>query len=159
VHLWIGGIDGEDNNSLIISDAANYAASCGHTTHQTNPTVYIQSDLACSVTPAVGAAGSRNGWLLHDGTSAALGDLNIGTTAGGLDLTGVNANYMIPPRILSASPAAPVTCASPYDGTIVYVDDTDDTAYGQVCICANLDGTAYDWRLLADITGTACPFF
>lgn len=75
--------------------------------------------------------------------------------AGAIEVGG----QVIFPRILAASPAEPVACASAYDGARVYVDDTDDTAYGQECICANKDGTAYDWRAVADVVGTACPFF
>ena len=61
--------------------------------------------------------------------------------------------------VTAAAPAEPVACGASSEATMVYVDDTDDTSWPVICICANLDGTGYDWRLMSDISGTACPFF
>jgi len=58
-----------------------------------------------------------------------------------------------------AAPAEPHACDAAHSGVIVTVDDTDDTAYNEPCVCLNLDGTGYDWRQLSDVTGTACPSF
>jgi hypothetical protein len=58
-----------------------------------------------------------------------------------------------------AVPAEPHACDAAHSGVIVTVDDTDDTAYNEPCVCLNLDGTGYDWRQLSDVTGTACPSF
>ncbi len=60
---------------------------------------------------------------------------------------------------IAAGPAEPFACDATHVGAMQYVDDTDDTLYARVCICANLDGTGYDWRDIGDIVGTACPFF
>lgn len=56
-------------------------------------------------------------------------------------------------------PAEPHACDAAHAGVIVTVDDTNDTAFNQPCVCLNLDGSGYDWRQLNDVTGTACPYF
>ena len=42
---------------------------------------------------------------------------------------------------------------------IVTVDDTNDTAWDQPCVCLHLDGTGYAWRQLNDVANTACADF
>ena len=61
--------------------------------------------------------------------------------------------------VTADAPAEPHACDATHAGVIVAVDDTNDTAYNQPCICLNLDGTGYDWRQLSDVVGTACPTF
>jgi hypothetical protein len=63
------------------------------------------------------------------------------------------------PKVIGASITEPVPCNSASESAMIYADDTDDTAYARICVCANLDGTGYDWRDSGDIVGTACPFF
>jgi len=61
--------------------------------------------------------------------------------------------------VTAEAPAEPHVCDAAHAGVIVTVDDTNDTAYNQPCVCLNLDGTGYDWRQLNDVVGTACPTF
>lgn len=141
-----------DTGSLMTGSTANSIIICeyGDTTYdfahpvQTNPTVFIQS-----------ATQSATQWLslAHNQTGGV-----ISTGAGMLDLNPATAAVMLP-SVIAAVPAEPTACAAAAEGATVYVDDTNDTAYGQVCICSNKDGTGYDWRLMSDIVGTACPFF
>ena len=69
------------------------------------------------------------------------------------------AQAVTPGANIAAAPTEPFACDATHPGAMQYVDDTNDTAWSKVCVCANLDGTGYDWRDLGDITGTACPFF
>jgi hypothetical protein len=90
--------------------------------------------------------------MSHNQTNAVL---TVGS--GSLDVS--SADTLIPPRQINASPTEPATCDASIEGAWQYVDDTDDTAYGRNCQCANLDGTGYDWRDMGDVVGTACPFY
>jgi len=62
------------------------------------------------------------------------------------------------------SPTEPATCNSTNVGMFEYVDDTDDSGAGAVCVCIATgdDGAgspnAWDWRRMDD-HGTACPFY
>lgn len=83
------------------------------------------------------------------------------TGAGSVDTLGVK---FVEPAILDTQIAAsghaePFACSATTEGALQYVDDSDDTAYPSICVCANLDGTGYDWRSIGDIAGTACPFY
>lgn len=86
-------------------------------------------------------------------TGGSTGDV---CTGGNLWLDG---DIVVPPRQIAAVPVEPVVCNAANEGASQYVDDTNDTAYGRECTCANLDGTGYDWRARDDIVGTACPFY
>jgi len=68
------------------------------------------------------------------------------------------ASSFVPPVVLDISPAEPHACNASYEGAVVYVDDADDTSWAEMCFCANLDGTGYDWRQVAN-TGVACSHF
>ncbi len=73
---------------------------------------------------------------------------------------GTNTNAaIVPGKNIAAAPTEPFTCDATHEGAMQYIDDTNDTNFGRVCICANQDGTGYDWRDIGDIVGTACPFF
>ena len=95
-----------------------------------------------------------------DGTGADAGDIVFQTNGANtrMKVWGVGPGVQLPTS-LSAAPAEPFSCDATHEGSIQYADDTDDTSYARVCICANLDGTGYDWRDIGDIAGTACPFF
>jgi len=60
--------------------------------------------------------------------------------------------------VTADAPSEPHACDATHAGVIVAIDDTNNTAYDEPCICLNLDGTGYDWRQLSDVTGTACVF-
>lgn len=59
----------------------------------------------------------------------------------------------------AAAPSEPYACNANNTGAIQYVDDNDDGAIAQICVCMDLDdGSTFDWRKLDD-TATACGFF
>lgn len=71
-------------------------------------------------------------------------------------VTGLNSSML--PRIINAAPAEPHVCDPSYEGTMVYVDDTDDNLWSMVCVCGNNDdGTGYLW-VATDDPGTPCLF-
>jgi hypothetical protein len=56
-------------------------------------------------------------------------------------------------------PAEPVACAAGTVGRIVYVNDNNDGAAAELCICAGITNDAtFDWVQVKDMT-TACSFF
>lgn len=62
-------------------------------------------------------------------------------------------------EIAAAAPSEPHACNNSSVGAIVYVDDTNDSAPGEVCLCVDTDdGSTFDWRSIDDVTA-ACPFF
>jgi hypothetical protein len=132
------------NQLLLVPDA--YRSSDFDVAAPTDPTLCVFS----AVDPDTDNADKI--CLSHDQTNAVL---EVGS--GSLDVS--SADTLIAPQQISAAPTEPVTCDATTEGAFQYVDDTDDTAYGRVCICANLDGTGYDWRDMGDIVGTACPFY
>jgi hypothetical protein len=59
--------------------------------------------------------------------------------------------------VVAAVPAISTVCSSSTQGSIVYVDDSNDTAVSHLCFCGTAaDDTTYAWRR-ADAPGTACP--
>lgn len=61
------------------------------------------------------------------------------------------------PRVIDAAPAPPVTCAADHAGTIVYVDDSNDGAAAQLCLCAeDTNDATYDWIRLEGLVGGDC---
>jgi hypothetical protein len=59
----------------------------------------------------------------------------------------------------AAVPAEPVACAAGTVGTLTYVNDNNDGAAAQLCICAGITNDAtFDWVQVKDMT-TACSFF
>lgn len=72
-------------------------------------------------------------------------------TSGGGD--GV-ADYIVE----ATNPSEPVTCDADSDGTIVYIDDTDNNSIAEFCFCGQEAGGAYDWNRL-DAPGVNCSSF
>jgi hypothetical protein len=69
--------------------------------------------------------------------------------------SGAMGYHRMPGGIAAALPTKP-TCNSGGAGSIVYMDDTDDTAVGMLCVCrGNADDTTFSWVQVADNT-TAC---
>lgn len=88
--------------------------------------------------PAIGRVGTSVSFGLGDGTNGGSQILN---------------------RIIAAVPVEPHACDATHVGAQVYVDDSNDSNWGRVCICSYLDGTGYDWRDDGNIVSAACPFF
>lgn len=59
---------------------------------------------------------------------------------------------------IAASPEAPFACDATYVGYTQHVDDSDDGAAAEVCICTAITDSTYDWRQLDDL-GAACSFY
>jgi hypothetical protein len=77
-------------------------------------------------------------------------------TAGASNLA-LRASGGIKFQVIEATvPVAPVTCAVFYQGTMIYVDDTNDTAPGFMCMCGKgADDATYAWSKV-NAPGTAC---
>jgi len=138
--------DGTGNNNIIIAHESHFTKDYDHDTASTNQTLFIHS--------ATNPDTDNTQWLglYHDQTN---GVIDSGT--GAVQIIGADA--MILPKSESATPAAPATCADPAVGTIVYVDDTDDTGIAYLCVCLDLDdGSTFDWRRVDDHT-VACASF
>lgn len=60
-------------------------------------------------------------------------------------------------RVTDAAPTAPVACAAAYEGSQVYVDDTDDALAGWMCICGRgTDNSTYAWTKMGSAPPVAC---
>ena len=63
----------------------------------------------------------------------------------------------------SATGNAPETCSASTRGMIIYVDDTDDSARAEICVCVATsdDGagtpSAYSWQLISNVS-VACDY-
>jgi hypothetical protein len=137
---------GADSNSFIIGETADYTTDWALAL-QTNPTLAIQSADATSPTERL--------TLAYIGAS----DYGqIGTGAGFLKLAPAAAGVILP-TIDAAVPAEPVACAAGTVGTLTYVNDNNDGAAAELCICAGITNDAtFDWVQVKDMT-TACSFF
>jgi hypothetical protein len=83
------------------------------------------------------------------------GDLQLDgdATVDGGDVT---VNYVHVNQVVAAVPAAPVACSITYRGVVIYVDDTNDTASGFMCMCGTgADDATYAWSKV-NAPGTAC---
>lgn len=107
------------------------------------------------------ADGTEESFCFSLDSNCLLTIFSLADGAGAVDTKIVSANepVQLDTQLATSGHAAPFTCDATTEGATQYVDDTDDTAYARVCVCANLDGTGYDWRDLGDIVGTACPFY
>jgi hypothetical protein len=57
------------------------------------------------------------------------------------------------PQVISAAPAQPFACTIATRGTIIFVEDTDDTAESFLCTCGiDADDATYIWLRVADPT-------
>jgi hypothetical protein len=153
LHFGIGNGDGFANRHLVITDYANRNKDHDHETLSPDPHVYVHSvtDPDSDNTQWIG--------IWHDQTNGVLS-----TGKGVLDLQPAAAGVQLPGIIGTGAPAEPVACTAATARTVVYVDDTDDSAAAQVCICfaTGDDGAGtptMDWRDFADPIGTACSFF
>lgn len=152
LHIVPNSSNGKGNNNIIFTTDTSWNKDHDHDVPSTDLTVFIHSDLNPDTN------NTRWGSFHHTGTAADGGSFVIETGAGAIDLAPATGGVRLG-RVIDAAPAEPTPCTSVSEGMIVYASDTNDTAYGRVCICSLLDGTGYDWRDLSDITGTACPFF
>lgn len=84
------------------------------------------------------------------------GSFTLSTGSGIIELA-PSAPGVLLPHDVSATPAEATVCRVETEGMIQYARDTDAGA-GAVCVCAHT-GSAYDWRDLSDVAGTACSFF
>lgn len=98
--------------------------------------------------------------VLHDGTNGF--ELNFdGNDDGTLEAKINPKGDLQIGRIQSTTPAENLACGSTTVGTMIYVDDTDDSAAAQMCVCIATgdDGAgapnAWDWRKMDDLA-TAC---
>jgi hypothetical protein len=118
------------SNNMLILAAANRTANMGLAA-STNPRLAIFSAAATTTLYLS---------LLHDQTNGV-----ISTGAGALDLNPATGGVRLG-RVIGATVAAPATCAAGTAGMVVYVDDNDDAAPAELCICAETtDDTVFDW--------------
>lgn len=76
------------------------------------------------------------------------GTVTTGTGPGGV-------TYWRTPNLRNAAPVKP-TCDTTYEGSILYVDDTDDGVASMLCYCsADSARTTFAWLIVG--VGTACP--
>ena len=120
--------------------------------NQSNPTIFGHS--------ATDPDSDNTEWwgLTHDQSNAV-----FSTGKGILDLEPAAAGLQMPTIIGTDTPTEPVSCTAATAGTFTYVDETDDSAAPEICICAATgdDGggtPTMDWRQFPD-PGTACSFF
>jgi len=135
---------GPAGNSILVVEYADRTTDFAFPL-QANPTLAIQSADAGTITDTI--------YIQHDQTNGII------ATRGGMLVMNPATAGLVLPRIINAAPAEPIACGAASEGASVYVDDTNDTLWGQVCICSNKDGTGYDWRDMSNIASTACPFF
>ncbi|MCP4948893.1 MAG: hypothetical protein GY923_15460 [Aestuariibacter sp.] len=141
----------EINNSAIITTTANYHAAL--TNEGTLGTVSVLSVAADTWDVGINLNGAtitsdivlQNGGVIEESTNGVV----VMSSLNGLQI----------PVITSASPTEPVACGATTVGTMSYVNDSDDGAAAQVCICAGITNDAtYDWVQMKDMT-TACSMF
>lgn len=147
LRLALANNDGVGNHNFNIISADNLTKDHDHDTLSANPTLFINS--------ATNPDSDNTQWvsIAHDQTDAVIasgkGGINFDSFTGGMRVS----------RTEVASPAEPVACAAGTTGTMVYVNDTDDGAAAELCICAGITNDAtYDWVQVKDMT-TACTFF
>jgi len=140
IAIWTGALA----NSLLIGQYVDRSTDFAHA-QQANPTLFIQSADATTIADWVSMA--------HDQTNGV-----IATGTGALSLQSFDKSIQLP-VLDAAAPAEPVACAAGTVGRLVYVNDNNDGAAAELCICAGITNDAtYDWVQVKDMT-TACTFF
>jgi hypothetical protein len=137
----------DHQNALVIGIRANRDKD-----YDVASTTHPQLILASETDPDIDNTQKMH--LYHDTTAGV-----VSTETGHVVLNPATGGVRIG-RIVAASVAEPATCDATSEGVIVYVNDNDDSAGAQMCICATItDDSTYDWRDAGDIAGTACSFF
>ena len=136
-------LTGSLSNGWVLIEYADRGFDYQHTI-QTNPTLFIHSANQ-STTEWLGLTHNQTNGVITTG----VGNLDVAAAAGGMRIA----------RIISAAPAEPVACGTTTEGMMSYVNDTNDGAKAQVCICISIpDDATWDWVQIHDMT-TACTFF
>lgn len=148
----------------------NTPANCFSASSGTQRGYYLYSDIRQTGTAAYDhlyseliytSVGSGAVYALHfkaGATSGALADILTVDSTG----TMIAAGGIQPAALVSATPATATTfgtCVAGFKGRMVYVDDSNDTLPGKLCMCATgTDDTTYAWRDVGTgVLGTACP--
>ncbi len=120
--------------------------------NDTDGTFDFTRDDAGAVTLTASDDDATAALIVDPGGAAAL-------TLGSADVTGIAATAVLGFRVPTEIDAdiGARTCDATNQGYIVYVEDTDDTAAGQLCACMQdgADDATYDWRNL-DAGGADC---
>ena len=134
---------GSAANNIIIGEKSDRSYDFAHA-QSTNPTVYIQSATQ-SATEWVSIAHSQSAGVVATGG----GIIDLEPATPGVELPTFEAEDVSTP---------PVVCGATTVGTVVYVDDTNDSATADVCVCVAVTDSTYDWRSML-IDSAACTEF
>ena len=135
-------------NQIVVTSWVNFTLDHGYDGTLPDPTLLVQS----GDTPTTTGAGEnvRIRYIAADDAGY------IGTGKGPLRLNPTAASVRLP-RIDAAVPAEPHVCDANGTGAMAWVNDSDDAAPAQVCVCSKTnDVPTYDWL---NTTGAACAFF
>jgi hypothetical protein len=135
--LWLGDANGqhgywqESTRNLVINDASGRVS--------------------------FGGVSSGNVMLTPSGTTLKVRLANDGGD-GNLTAAAITATGPVQVQaVVAAVPAISTVCSSSTQGSIVYVDDSNDTAVSHLCFCGTAaDDSTYGWRR-AESPATACP--
>ena len=136
-------------NQIVVTSWVNFTLDHGYDA-EADSRLYVQS----SADPRAGEPGENESLELYYTAADDAG--YVGTRKGPLRLAPAAASVRLP-RIDAAVPAEPHACDANGTGATVWVNDSDDAAASQVCVCAKTnDVPTYDWL---NTTGAACAFF
>jgi len=144
-------IESDANVEMTDTDARQYGLSLMPKVNQSATAAFTANYIAVTDT----ASGAGPDYLASWDWGADASVEFLVTDAGDLTIAGTIKTEVA----TGAAPAEPHACDAAHAGVIVAVDDTNDTAFNEPCICLNLDGTGYDWRQLNAVTTTACAQF
>lgn len=153
---WGGGLSQAVADTLYCNLTATSCTFTG-TTHTFGGQINLRN--ASNLKINAGTAGTASFVV---GEAAATGDTQV-VIAGTTHFTHTGTLNVEAPlglkEVTGTAPSSPATCSVTYQGSLVYVDDTNDAAAGFLCTCAKgADDSTYSWQKTAS-PGTACgPF-
>lgn len=81
-----------------------------------------------------------------------------GTMVARQHTSGTMTSWRIPTGIAATVPTKPACTASTDEGRMIYVNDSDDGATAQACMCGrwSANDTTFSWALLSTLTASSC---